>query len=491
MNTLLGLLNAVGIEASPPAQAQAIKKICYNSKECEEASVFFAFPGLHTQGDLYIDDAIAKGSVCIFSTKEVTHKQENILYYVTQTPRALFSRMCAAFYDWPSKSLDVIGVTGTDGKSTTCDYLYQMLRAKGCYVGMLGTVSMDDGEGKRPSPYRQSTPEADQLQAFLFRCKLNGLTHVILECTSHALSAECDRLATIEFALALVTTISSEHLEFHKSLEAYIQAKCNLVRALQPGGAFLTTRQNPYRGKFIEALPPSSYSYLLEKTLPFTTKTGEEGPVTVQYKGATIETPLKLPCLASNAMLALLACSLVLHEKPEALFPLLASLEPVAGRMISIGNTLKLRIIIDFAHTADAYGQLFSYMKETAAGGKVIAVFGCAGERDTTKRPEMGRIASHYADMIILTEEDPRNEPNSSIFKDILTYAERSSCIIEEIEDRTDAIRRAFEISQAADTLLFLGKGHETTIEGKEGKRPWDEEATVRAQLQSKERERS
>lgn len=489
MNTLLGLLNAIGIEASPLAQAQAINTICYNSKECSEASVFFAFPGLHTQGDLYIDEAIAKGAVCIFSTKEIAHKQKNILYYITQTPRSLFSRMCAAFYDWPSKSLEVIGVTGTDGKSTTCDYLYQMLQAKGCKVGMLGTVSMDDGEGKSPSPYRQSTPEADQLQAFLFRCKLNGLTHVILECTSHALSAEHDRLATIEFSLALVTTISSEHLEFHKSLEAYVEAKCNLVRALQPGGAFLTTRQNPYRAKFIEALPPSSYSYLLEKTLPFALTIGEADTLKVQYKGTTIQTPLQLPCLASNAMLALLACSLVLQEKPEGLLPLLEKLAPVAGRMIPIENTLSLRIIIDFAHTSDAYEQLFSHMKETAAGGKVIAVFGCAGERDTTKRPEMGLIASLYADRIILTEEDPRNEPNSAIFKDIRSHIDRASVPIEEIEDRQEAIQRALEWSEAGDTLLFLGKGHETTIEGKEGKRPWDEEATVRALLQMRERQ--
>ena len=489
MNTLLGLLNAVGIEASHLAQSQVITKICYNSKECVGASVFFAFPGLHTQGDLYIDDAIANGAVCIFSTRAIAKKQEGILYYVTDAPRPLFSRMCASFYDWPSKSLDVIGVTGTDGKSTTCDYLYQMLQAKGCKVGLLGTVSMDDGEGKKPSPYRQSTPEADQLQAFLFRCKLNGLTHVILECTSHALSREHDRLATIEFSLALVTTITSEHLEFHKSQEAYIDAKCNLVRALQPGGAFLTTRQNPYRVKFIDALPPASYSYLLEKTLPFTTKTCADDTLELHYKDHIVRTALALPCLASNAMLALLACSLVLQEKPENLLTLLADLAPVAGRMVTIENNLSLRIIIDFAHTSDAYEQLFSHMKETAGKGKIIAVFGCAGERDTTKRPEMGRIASKYSDWIILTEEDPRNEPNSVIFKDIRSQIENSTCIIEEIEDRTEAIHRAFAFAEAKDTLLFLGKGHETTIEGEEGKRPWNEEETVLTLLQMKKRE--
>lgn len=490
MNTLLGLLNTIGIEETPFAQTPVIQKICYNSKECVQASVFFAFPGLHTQGDLYIDDAIANGAICIFSTRPVAKKQENIRYYVTDTPRTLFSRMCAAFYGWPSRSLEVIGVTGTDGKSTTSDYLYQMLQAKGCKVGLLGTVSMDDGGGKRPSPYRQSTPEADQLQAFLYRCKTNNLTHVILECTSHALSAEHDRLATIEFALALVTTISSEHLEFHKSQEAYVEAKCNLVRSLQPGGTFLTTRQNPYRALFLASLPPFSYSHLLEKALPYSLTSSDSGTVAIQYKQTKVQTSLALPCLASNAMLALLACSLVLQEDAEALLPLLENLKPVAGRMIPIENSLGLRIVIDFAHTADAYEQLFSHMKKTAGKGKIIALFGSAGERDTTKRSAMGRIAATYADRIILTEEDPRNEPNSAIFKDIRSRIENSSAIIEEIENRPKAIQRAFALAEANDTLLFLGKGHETTIEGKKGKRPWNEEETIRTAIQEKERQR-
>ncbi len=490
MNTLLGLLNAIGIEQPHLAQTHAIKKICHNSKECIQASVFFAFPGLHTQGDLYIDEAIANGAVCVFSTRSVETKQKDILYYITDSPRSLFSRMCAAFYNWPGRSLEIIGVTGTDGKSTTGDYLYQMLQAKGCKVGLLGTVSMDDGEGKRPSPYRQSTPEADKLQAFLHRCKTNGLTHVILECTSHALSKEYDRLATLEFAQALVTTISSEHLEFHKSQEAYVAAKCNLVKALQPGGMFLTTRQNPYRNMFLSELPPFSYSYLLEKTLPFTTTNSDKGTVAIHYKQTEVSTSLALPCLASNAMLALLSCSLLLQEEAEGLLPLLAKLQPVAGRMISVENKLNLRIIIDFAHTSDAYEQLFSHMRRTTEEGKIIAVFGSAGERDTAKRSAMGKIASTYSDMIILTEEDPRNELPSAIYKDIRSRIENPSCLIEEIEDRTKAIQRAIQISEAGDTLLFLGKGHETSIEGKQGKRSWNEEKTVRTLIKREERER-
>lgn len=483
----MGLLNAIGIEEPHLDTSPVIKKICHNSKECVGSSVFFAFPGLHTQGDLYIEDAIAHGAVCVFSTKEVKHKSKHVLYYQTDTPRSLFSRMCAAFYGWPSRSLEVIGVTGTDGKSTTSEYLYQMLKERGCKVGLLGTVSMDDGETKRPTPYRQSTPEADQLHAFLHRCKENSLSHVILECTSHGLSQEYDRLATIEFSLALVTTLSSEHLEFHKSQEAYVEAKCNLVRALQPGGTFLTTRQNPYRALFLDALPPFSYSYLLEKTLPFTTRVNDMGTIEVGCQGRSVSTPLALPCLASNAMLALLACSLIMKEDAKSLLPLLENLKAVEGRMITVENALALRVIIDFAHTPDAYAQLFSHMKHTSKGGKIIALFGSAGERDTIKRALMGRIASQYASWIILTEEDPRGEPNARIFQDIRSQMEDTGCVVEEIEDRTTAIQRALDIAESGDTLLFLGKGHEATIEGDKGKRAWDEEETVRTLLAKKQ----
>ncbi len=487
MNTLLGLLNAVGIEEPHLAHNPIIKKICYNSKECVESSIFFAFAGIHTQGDLYIDEAISLGARCIFSTRPVLKKQEHVAYFLTDRPRSLFSRMCAALYGWPSRSLEVIGITGTDGKSTTGEYLYQMLRAKKCKVGLLGTVSMDDGGGKRPSPYRQSTPEADQLHAFLYRCKKNNLTHVILECTSHGLSLEHDRLATIEFSLALVTTISSEHLEFHKNMEAYVEAKCNLVRALQPGGIFLTTRANPFKALFLDALPPFSTSHLLEKRLPFRVQENARGTLDIELGQTTVSTPLLLPCLATNAMLALLACSLVTGEEAEALLPLLKHLKKVEGRMIPIENTLSLQVFIDFAHTADAYAQLFSHMKKSNPQGRIIALLGSAGERDTTKRPHLGRIASEHASVIILTEEDPRGEPNALIFKDLRSQITNPLCTIEEIEDRTLAIERAIELATEGDTLLFLGKGHETTIEGPEGKRVWSEEETVHTFLRRKE----
>lgn len=488
MNTLWALLHAIGVKGSERSKTQTISKICYNSQHCIQDSIFFAFPGLHTQGSYYIDEAISKGAVCIFSTETVSQKQEGVTYVVSEQIRTTFSTLCAAFYDWPSRDLAIIGVTGTDGKSTTCDYLYQILTSQGCKVGLLGTVSMDDGSGKQPSPYRQSTPEADQLHAFLNRCRDHKVEYVILECTSHALSKEHDRLATIEFTQALLTTLSSEHLEFHKTQDAYIHAKCNLIRALKTGGSFFTTEQNSALQQCSEALPPLCRSYILQQSLPFTTSCENMAGVTLHIQGQTVQTSLALPCLLSNAMLALLAASELLNKEAMALVGVLASLQQVAGRMISIENKLNLRIIIDFAHTADAYQQLFSFMYKTKGKGRIIALFGSAGERDTLKRGQMGLIAHPYADKIILTEEDPRFEPNATIFKDIRSLMPEQGPVIEEYAERNVAIQRAFALAEQGDTLLFLGKGHESTIEDRGKKRPWNEEAQVRLALQHKER---
>ena len=491
MNTLRSLLSAGGISDPLCPPDTIVSSLCYNSKDCKDNSIFFAFKGIHTEGSNYIEEALDNGAICIIASKVLDNRRKNIRYYEHPHPRSLFAHLCAAFYDHPAKDLKILGVTGTDGKSTTCDYLYQLLSSQQIKVGILGTVSMDDGIGKRLSPYRQSTPEADQLHAFLRRCVDNGLTHVVLECTSHALSKEYDRLATIEYDLAIVTTVTSEHQEFHGSIASYVDAKCNLVRALKQGGIFVSTLKNPHLQTFLTCLRDDCMSIILEKELLYGLQTANNGQLSISTSTGLYPTNLLLPCLVSNALLALLGVVKITGIERTKLLPLLSSLSEVQGRMIAVENTLDLRILIDFAHTADAYEKLFSHLHACNPKGRIIAVFGCAGERDTTKRAPMGKIASLYADMLILTEEDPRQEENQTIFADLRSEMDETSCKVEEIEDRKEAIKRAFSLAKEGDMLLFLGKGHETSIEGKEGKRPWNEETEVRNVLDLEERKRT
>ncbi|AEV30960.1 UDP-N-acetylmuramyl-tripeptide synthetase [Sphaerochaeta pleomorpha str. Grapes] len=486
MEKLADLLNATGLDGSIVDSNLCLTSLCYDSRQCKPDCAFFAFDGIHTDGQNYIPQAIENGAICIISKTEPKDKQQGIYYFQTPNPRSLFANMCAAFYDYPAKKLILIGITGTDGKSTTCDYLHQILTKHGIKTGLLGTVSMDDGKKKQISPYRQSTPEADSLQQFLSRCADNGLTHVILECTSHALSKEYDRLATLTYDVAIVTTVTSEHMEFHKTHSAYVDAKCNLVRNLKKNGKFISTTDNPSLQAFLSCLTKDKEACILHRDIQCTIEKKEAGQVLCTVGNKTVALSCVLPCLASNAMLAALGASYLLHTPFTTLFPSLEELQPVTGRMNTIENPFGLQIFIDFAHTADAYEKLFSSFATEHERGKLIAVFGCAGERDTSKRAPMGYIAATYADILILTEEDPRKEGNEAIFSDLLSLVTEvgdKNLIIEKIPDRKKAIERAFSLSHNGDTLLFLGKGHETSIERAEGKIPWNEEEQVRIAL--------
>lgn len=485
MKTLASLLEVIGIEDSMQSESIQIQTISQHSKQCTPNSVFFAFNGLRTDGNLFIQEAINQGAVCIISGQDLSRLPlpSHILWYQVEKPHTAFARMCSALYDRPQDNLGIIGVSGTDGKSTTCDYLYQLLWMNGVKAGLLTTVSMDDGSGKVDSPYRQSTPEPDQLHAFLHRCVQNNVKKVVLECTSHALSNTFDRLAGIEFEAAIVTKVTSEHLEFHHSLEEYTQAKVNLVRSLKDGGLFLTSTDNAKLEAFTTALRPTTHALILGKDIPLRIESlGYQG-VVVDVSGQRIQTPLLLPSLATNALLAVFCASHLTGLETKTLLPLIKSLKPVKGRMHLIENSLGLRVIIDFAHTADAYEGIFFFAKRTCEGGDLIAVFGCAGERDTSKRSPMGRIANKYCSTIILTEEDPRREGNQTIFSDLRFLMDNPSCRVWEIESRREAIRKAVSIAQSGDTLLFLGKGHEKTIERMDEKISWDEVEEVREAL--------
>jgi len=441
----------------------------YDSRNCRSGSVFFAFPGIHSNGSDHIADAIEHGAVAVVAETQVACP---VPLYVTKNVHHAFALMCAAFHDYPARRLTIIGVTGTDGKSTTCEYLHQLLLEQGIHSGLIGTVSLDNGNGKGPSPYRQSTPEAGELQGFLHDCVENGLSVVILECTSHALSPAYDRLAGITYDIAIVTTVTSEHLEFHKTLASYVDAKCNLVRRVKDGGTFIGTRDNPHLDEFLEKANPKARHIIIGDDL-----TVEKKEASFLWKGTEYPVSVGEPVLVGNAILAAVAASVLTKTTLSSNFIRLSHLGPVDGRMVRIPNDRGLILLIDFAHTADAYAKLFPFIAGKKGSGRLLALFGCAGERDTSKREPMGKIASHYADALFLTDEDPRQEGIVAIDRDILRSAEKKPFF--EIEDRRKAIRAMLAYAKKGDTLLFLGKGHEHSIEKNGKKYPWNEREEV------------
>ncbi|MFA6689775.1 MAG: UDP-N-acetylmuramyl-tripeptide synthetase [Sphaerochaetaceae bacterium] len=476
-----------------------LSTLTYDSRTCRDGCAFFAFDGIHTDGQRYIDQAIELGARLVVCPSEPATVTDGVQYLVTSHPRRMFARFSEAWFDHPSKAMRIVGVTGTDGKSSTCDFLWQMLESRGIRAGLLSTVAMDDGSTHGPSPYRQSTPEAFEIQAFLDRCRRNGLKTVILETTSHALSEQYDRLAGIEYACAVYTTISSEHLEFHKTLDAYVEAKLNLARRIADDGCLVLCDDNRYAARILGAAPEHATvvtchigseedqaqtairADILDKTLEGCSFVLRGTP------GRIYRFPIGSPVFLSNAIEALTAASLLTGEPIETLAPAIEDIRPVPGRFNMIPNTLGFTVIVDFAHTADAFSRLMGELHAMAPSARLIAVFGAAGERDTSKRAPMGRQAATWCSVIYLTDEDPRNEPSQAIFDDLeagIPASLASRREIHRIADRRQAIADALSEAREGDIVLFLGKGHERSIEYENGRKlPWDETQTIAQEL--------
>lgn len=502
------------IPKTPPKgeSDRILTTLTYDSRSCEPDCAYFAFDGTHTDGSLYIDEAISKGAKLIVCANLPKSIHPEVRYLITGHPRRMFARFSAAWFDYPARDLQLIGVTGTDGKSSTCDFLWQLLADRGIHAGLLGTVSMDDGSTHGPSPYRQSTPEAFEIQAFLSRCKANGLKTVILETTSHALSSEYDRIAGLAYRCAIYTSITSEHLEFHKNIEAYVDAKLNLARRMTGDALLVYPADNKYGQRIRttgqhaakiqtcavadtntrreqpeeKATSPDLFATIMEANLQSCAFT-LSGPAWNGPQETTYRFPLGPAFFLKNALEALLAASFISGRPLEELAPALERIRPIPGRFNILPNTLGFHVVIDFAHTADAFCNLLSEARALAPTARLIAVFGAAGERDPSKRRPMGKEAARWCDVLYITDEDPRNEPPVTILQEIASGIPEELARRREIHlipDRTEAIAGALRAAREGDIVLFLGKGHEQSIEYGEGKKiPWNETQIIEREI--------
>ncbi len=347
--------------------------------------------------------------------------------------------------------------------------------------GLITTVYKDNGFGKLASPYRQSTPEAFSLHTFLNECYLNKCTHVVIECTSHALSKEYNRLADIRFAAALYTEISSEHLEFHKTLDAYYTAKSNLAHFTT--GVVLAYEDS----KAIDYIKKASLNHLILLKKPKADIQSEEG-IEYTFEGINYKLPFSQNYMLENAFEAANLVSRLTKTPLELILRDAEKLKGIRGRGESISNTIGRNLIIDFAHTPDSFHFLFEEYRKIYKEGSFIALFGAAGCRDKSKREGLGKEASRYCRTLIITEEDPREESSHQIAEDILagiSEERRRFLRIYEIEEREEAIQKALELSNPGDTIFFLGKGHENSIEKSGNKRNYSEYNAVVKALES------
>ncbi|MGP1454208.1 MAG: UDP-N-acetylmuramoyl-L-alanyl-D-glutamate--2,6-diaminopimelate ligase [Treponema sp.] len=486
-----------------------ITSLSYDSRTVKKGALFIALPGIHTDGAAYIEAAIQQGAVAVLYQQELNRYHPDICYVKVSDTRSAMAAVAACFFDHPSKDLIIIGVTGTEGKTSTVSFIYQLLRLAGEKAGFFSTVSYSFGDSVVPNPAHQTTPESITVQERLAGMRDNGCRYAVVEASSHGLSPRTARLLHVYFDVAVFMNVTQEHLEFHGTFEQYRFDKAHLFRALDahdhrktagsvapfgvvnsndPSAAYFATATDapvfgfsasPLPEPATSAYPNTLYASSIQETAAGLTFTAHETQSNAVPYRSNINVPLAGAFNVYNILAALLVVSRLTHRKLTAFIPLLKQLEPVTGRMCHVQTGQNFELIIDYAHTPSSFQLLLPPIAKRiqAQGGKVIAVFGSAGERDTVKRPEQGRIADRYADIIILTDEDPRGENSVALLEMIAAGCpdrKRDENLFI-IPDRPAAIRKACRCAKAGDCVLLLGKGHENSIIYKDHTMPYDE----------------
>lgn len=468
----------------------------YDSRELTEGGVYFALPGLHADGHDFIASAIKNGATVIVHQKPLSAYNENVFYVRVKDSRFAMSAVADAFYRSPSKRLTVVGVTGTEGKSTTVYLIFQLLRLLGKKAGFISTVQYSEDGAERWNTEHQTTPEAPLVHKRLARMLENGCEYAVLEASSHGLSPRTNRLGDISFNAGVMTNVTHEHLEFHGSWEQYRDDKANLFRALDAAGGGghdaepfgVVNADDPGAAYFAACTRRKTYSHSVKgragtdlAVIALDSRPGGNVYDVRERNGGTLHIADRLPgAFNAGNVLASLLCVSRLLEKPLAeLCPLTPELKPVRGRMTAVCKGQPFEVLVDYAHTPSSFETVFPPLRERLdrQGGRIIALFGSAGERDTRKRALQGTVAARYSDAIFLCDEDPRGEAPAAILEEIAAgvfslppgecfpgggFKRDANLFL--IPDRPAAIRAAFRTAMAGDLVLLLGKGHENSI---------------------------
>jgi len=395
-------------------------------------------------------------------------------------------------HGFPARGMKVIGVTGTNGKTTTAFLIHRMLHDAGYKVGLMSTVAYGAGDDIRPQIHHMTNVPVGELMERLKWMKTQGVEWLVLETTSHALAQ--NRVWGVPYSVAVMTNVTHEHLDYHKIFERYRTAKRKLFRLAAKNKKGLQTgiinADDPAAQSFAEAVPHAiTYGVAhgeMQASDIISTPNGSD--FTAMYQGRELHLHINLPSTFNIAnALAAAATGIAVGLGDEQIEKGIAALEAVEGRMTSINEGQDFSVIVDFAHTPDSFEKLFKDLKPVVKG-KLIVMFGSAGRRDEVKRAVQGKLAGEYADVVVVTEEDDRDIDGVEIMNQIAGGAEEAGKVRDQdlflMHDRTGAIQFAIDQATTGDTVLLLGKGHEKTIERTDGEHVWDEIGTAHAAVQ-------
>ncbi len=436
-----------------------ISSLCFDSRQVETGSCFVAQRGTRVDGHDYIDTAIEKGAVAVVCCELPVRLNPSVAYVQVDNSDIALGVMADNFYDHPSRKLKLVGITGTNGKTTTVTLLHRLFRDYGCHAGLLSTIvnKIDDD----PVPSTHTTPDALELNRLLSLMVQAGCQYAFIEVSSHSIVQ--NRIAGLTFAGGIFSNITHDHLDFHKTMAAYIAAKKAFFDNL-PSEAFALTNLDDRNGLvMVQNTKAQVRTYSLQRMADYRCRIMEEtfSGLLLEINGREVSTHLVGRFNAYN-LTAIYAAAVLCGMSADEALRLLSTLHPAEGRFQYVtGNGVTA--IVDYAHTPDALQNVLTAINDIRRQSQsLITVVGCGGDRDTTKRPEMAAIASHLSDRLILTSDNPRTEDPERILDDMeagLTPEEKSRAV--RITDRRQAIRTAVLMAHQGDIILVAGKGHE------------------------------
>ena len=440
----------------------SVTGIEHDSRKVKPGNLFVCFEGVHVDGHNFIDQAIENGAVAILTAKKKFFSDKISALIIPDMK--FLSIIVPYFYDYPSKNFRVIGITGTNGKTTTTYLIREILMAAGYKVGLIGTIQMMIGD--EIFPVKNTTPNVIDLQHTLYEMSEKKVDYVVMEVSSHALAE--NRIAGIEFDTAIFTNLTQDHLDYHKTMENYRDAKAKLFEIVSRAGS----KQNKNAiinfdddaGKFMaEHTTCNKISYGIEKISDLRAENVKISADGTNFNVGDLNLNLHVTGIF-NVYNVLAAIGATLAEKisPDVIKSALENFKSVAGRFEKIFADIPFTIIVDYAHTPDGVKNVLQTARQITKN-KIITVFGCGGDRDNSKRPIMGRIAAELSDIVIATSDNPRTENPEKILQQIEVGVKEKigDKPFELIVDRKSAIFRAVEIARAGDIILILGKGHE------------------------------
>jgi len=488
---LKALVSKIATEMVIGATDREIASICYDSRRVQKGSLFVALSGERTDGNLFIDSAIERGAETIVSDQE--QPQRGATTVLVKNAREALADLAAEFYGNPSLGLRVAGITGTNGKTTTAFLLKHLCEAVLLRCGLIGTVRYEIGE--RILPAARTTPESLDLQELLFQIRAAGCKAVATEVSSHAL--ELGRARNVEFDVGVFTNLTQDHLDFHKSMESYFEAKMRLfsMLATQPhkkgkavinlddrwGNALISRlgREHP-------ALPIATFGMNARADFRASAMrldfSGTQYQLDAHGKSYLVRLPLIGAFNVYNSLAALAGADALGVDLRTAV-KALAGAPSVPGRLEPVPVKRQFRIFVDYAHTDDALTNALKTLRDLQPR-RLIVVFGCGGNRDRAKRPLMAKAVERFADWAVVTSDNPRKEDPEAIAAEIGKGFRGSN--YETILDRKQAIAKAISMAEPKDIVLIAGKGHETYQEFAESTVPFDDVAVAREAVEAK-----